>query len=61
MSDKWHGGKGDKPRKSFDRSAYAENYDRIFRKKNADESKDKQPKGNLEIDDQQGRSEPKKG
>lgn len=33
MSDKWHGGKGDRPRKNSNQKAYSDNYDRIFGKK----------------------------
>jgi hypothetical protein len=29
---KWHGGKGDALRSGFDHKAYAENFDRIFKK-----------------------------
>ncbi len=32
MSGKWHGGKGDSPRSKFDHEAYAENFDKIFKK-----------------------------
>lgn len=30
MSNKWHGGKGDKPRKTNNQKQYADNWDRIF-------------------------------
>lgn len=40
MTDKWHGGKGSKIRKSSDPKKYAENYERIFGKKKK-EKKDK--------------------
>ena len=33
MSSKWHGGKGDKPRKTNNQKQYADNWDRIFGKK----------------------------
>lgn len=33
MSDKWHGGKGDKPRKTNNQKQYTDNWDRIFGKK----------------------------
>ena len=33
MSNKWHGGKGDKPRKTNNQKQYADNYDKIFGKK----------------------------
>jgi len=32
MTEKWHGGKGSKPR-PIDKKKYDENYDRIFNKK----------------------------
>ena len=38
MTDKWHGGKGDKPRK-VDSEKFASNWDKIFSKKKKDESK----------------------
>ena len=30
MSNKWHGGKGDKPRKTNNQKQYADNWERIF-------------------------------
>lgn len=36
MSNKWHGGKGDKPRKTNNQKQYADNWDRIFGKKETD-------------------------
>lgn len=36
MSNKWHGGKGDKPRKTHNQKLYAHNWDRIFGKKESD-------------------------
>ena len=39
MSGKWHGGKGDKPRKSQREDLYKQGWDRIFNKD------DSQPKG----------------
>lgn len=33
MTDKWHGGKGDRPRKASNQKAYSDNYERIFGKK----------------------------
>ena len=36
MSNKWHGGKGDKPRKTNNQKQYADNGDRIFGKKETD-------------------------
>jgi hypothetical protein len=39
MSNRWHGGKGDAPRKSADRKAYEDGWDRIFGKKKEEEKK----------------------
>lgn len=36
MSNEWHGGKGDKPRKTNNQKQYADNWDRIFGKKETD-------------------------
>ena len=36
MSNKWHGGKGDKPRKTNNQKQYADNWDRIFGKKESE-------------------------
>jgi len=36
LSNKWHGGKGDKPRKTNNQKQYADNWDRIFGKKETD-------------------------
>lgn len=36
MSNKWHGGKGDKPRK-VDHKKFSENWERIFGKKDKSE------------------------
>jgi hypothetical protein len=33
MTDKWHGGKGDRLRKGSNQKAYSDNYDRIFGKR----------------------------
>lgn len=36
MSNKWHGGKGDKPRKTNNQKQYADNWERIFGTKSKD-------------------------
>jgi hypothetical protein len=36
LSNEWHGGKGDKPRKTNNQKQYADNWDRIFGKKETD-------------------------
>ena len=36
MSDKWHGGKGDKPRTTNNQKQYRDNWDRIFGKKDVE-------------------------
>lgn len=42
MSKEWHGGKGDKPRKTVDQKKYAENWEKIFgNKKEKKEEKTK--------------------
>ena len=42
MSKEWHGGKGDKPRKTADQKKYAENWEKIFgNKKEKKEEKTK--------------------
>ena len=46
---KWHGGKGSAPRKNADRKAYADNWDKIFGKKNEDKEKNQK---DLEKDQQ---------
>ena len=46
---KWHGGKGSAPRKNADRKAYADNWDKIFGKKNEDKEKNQK---DLEEDQQ---------
>ena len=33
MTEQWHGGKGDAPRKQSDQKAYEDGWDRIFGKK----------------------------
>jgi hypothetical protein len=43
MSEKWHGGKGDKPRKNSNQKAYADNYDRIFGRKHTAQPQQHQP------------------
>jgi hypothetical protein len=40
MTDKWHGGKGDRPRKASNQKAYSDNYDRIFGKKQSQQEID---------------------
>ena len=54
MSDKWHGGKGDKPRKQSDRKAYEDGWDRIFGKRDSSESK-RDPNQGKPNDDAQGK------
>jgi hypothetical protein len=36
LSNKWHGGKGDKPRKTNNQKQYADNWERIFGNKSKD-------------------------
>lgn len=40
MSDKWHGGKGSKPRK-VDPDKFAANWDKIFNKKGVEDGRGK--------------------
>ena len=44
MSGKWHGGKGSGRRKGADDKKFADNWDKIFRDKSKDKSKEKPPK-----------------
>ena len=44
MSNSWHGGKGDAPRKGADRKAYEDGWDRIFGKKDSEKAKKEEKK-----------------
>lgn len=43
MTDKWHGGKGDRRRKGSNQKMYSDNYDRIFRKKTGQAQQERDP------------------
>ena len=45
MADKWHGGKGDKPRKTSNSKKFSDGWDRIFGNKNSGDEKYSDGKG----------------
>jgi hypothetical protein len=50
MSDKWHGGKGSKPRPVSDRKQFEDNWDKIFGNKEnkPEEEKEVNPREDME-------------
>lgn len=45
MSNQWHGGKGDSPRKQSNQKAYEDGWERIFGKRDSSKSKGDTDKG----------------